>query len=100
MVREEAKVVGKLHAHLMPEESTAGIHAVAQCHCGKQFYVDKKDGHGTLSWFPLDDSPHFVEYPVEPTEDNPEPEPIIGRYGKSIEELAETGADRPGVKNG
>jgi hypothetical protein len=86
MAREPGIVVGKLHAHLLPEESEVGQHGVARCRCGKEFFVDTTSQYGNLKWFPLDDSPHMVEYPVEPTEDNPDPDPVIGRWTPPVEE--------------
>lgn len=86
MAKEPGPVVGKLHAHTLPDEAEVGLHGVARCVCNREFFVDKGDAYGNLGWFPLEGSPHLVEYPGEPTEDNPEPEPTIGRWSPPVEE--------------
>jgi hypothetical protein len=71
-----ARKVGALHAHRLPDPDKVAKHDVFRCDCNKEFYMDTTQG-GMIEakWYPLGESPHFVEY--EQTEADA---PKIGRW--------------------
>jgi len=73
----EAKRVGTLHAHSLPEITDVARYDVYRCTCDTEFYMNFNEEKNP-DWFRVNESPHFVSY-----ESHDEGEPEIGRWDAS-----------------
>lgn len=79
----EARRVGSVHVHRLPDEDTVPKWDVYRCECNKEFFRGSTDKMNEPTWIPMDGASHYVEYA-----DTEVDAPLIGRWSPETPGLA------------